>query len=102
MAVFFWDVPLCTMSQRPDDGGSKHLRNVGQYLPHAATSQKTSIFILVMRSGNVTSLRKDPEIGYSYKKNCASFKTTTDETNAFRKTAIEYRPHTGRKSAKFP
>jgi hypothetical protein len=37
----FWDVGPC----RLDDGGSKHIRNVGQFMKlHGATSQKTLIF----------------------------------------------------------
>jgi hypothetical protein len=29
----FWDVAPCSLDDnRPDDGGSKHLRNVGQFL----------------------------------------------------------------------
>jgi hypothetical protein len=37
---------VCKILTGPDDGGSRHLCNVGQYL-HGATSQKTAIFILV-------------------------------------------------------
>jgi hypothetical protein len=42
------------LSHRPDDGGSKHLQNVGKLLPDTgATTQKTVIFILAaVRTSN--------------------------------------------------
>jgi hypothetical protein len=31
--IIFWDVVPCSLTHRPDDGGSKHLWNVGKFLP---------------------------------------------------------------------
>jgi hypothetical protein len=45
--VVFWVVAPYGATHRPDDGGSRDLRNVGKLLPdwlHGATPQKTAIF----------------------------------------------------------
>jgi hypothetical protein len=58
----------CLRRQGPDDGGSKHLLNVGQFQgpddggsKHSATSQKTVIFILAaVRTLNLSYFMKLP------------------------------------------
>jgi hypothetical protein len=42
--------PHARILLHPDDGGRKHLRNVGQFVPdyRGATSQRTAIFSIVL------------------------------------------------------
>jgi hypothetical protein len=35
----FWDVAPCSDDDRPDDGGSKHVWNVGKLIPDYTTQQ---------------------------------------------------------------
>jgi hypothetical protein len=53
------------LTHRPDDGGSKLLRKVGQYLPDYTMQQKTTIFILTYVSPSLCMLHV-PLISFSF------------------------------------
>jgi hypothetical protein len=89
MAVF-WVVAPCSLVEvyqrfrgpegdRPDDGGSKDLWNVGKLLPalllHGATTQKTAFFVLTaLRTSNPTNINNAVRLWECFPKYCSTLK----------------------------